>query len=190
MSQFGLTFLNSRLRALCSGFEFASNFFGGPVRHRFSVFDPVRWFEEDARFLVAAGILMAVMLSQATPSRAQACIGFPVQTNQTCINSTTLTNTSTAAGGNAGLQDAGTLTVTNTATGSINGNTGIGFASFGIYSTGDANVTNAGTIDGTTSSASSANGIFVFDNANVTNSGTIYAIAASYSGIRNRHFCK
>ncbi len=160
------------------------------MRHRFSVFDPVRWFEEDARFLVAAGILMAVMLSQATPSRAQACIGFPVQTNQTCINSTTLTNTSTAAGGNAGLQDAGTLTVTNTATGSINGNTGIGFASFGIYSTGDANVTNAGTIDGTTSSASSANGIFVFDNANVTNSGTIYAIAASYSGIRNRHFCK
>src|SRR6266436_4659195 len=168
-------------RALCSGFEFASNFFGGPVRHRFSVFDPVRWFEENenARFLAAAGILMAAMLSQATPSRAQACIGFPVQTNQTCINSTTLTNTSTAAGGNAGLQDAGTLTVTNTATGSINGNTGIGFASFGIYSTGDANVTNAGTIDGTISSASSANGIFVFDNANVTNSGTIYAIAGT-----------
>src|SRR6266404_3486454 len=168
-------------RALCSGFEFASNFFGGPVRHRFSVFDPVRWFEENenARFLAAAGILMAAMLSQATPSRAQACIGFPVQTNQTCINSTTLTNTSTAAGGNAGLQDAGTLTVTNTSTGSINGNTGIGFASFGIYSTGDANVTNAGTIDGTISSASSANGIFVFDNANVTNSGTIYAIAGT-----------
>jgi uncharacterized protein with beta-barrel porin domain len=149
------------------------------VRHRFSLFDPVRRFEENARIPAAAGILMAAMLSQATPSRAQACIGFPVQTNQTCINSTALTNTSTAAGGNAGLQDAGTLTVTNTAAGSINGNTGIGFASFGIYSTGDANVTNAGTIDGTISSASSANGIFVFDNANVTNSGTIYAIAGT-----------
>lgn len=71
------------------------------------MFDPMQRFEEKARILAAAGALMAVMLSQATPARAQACIGFPVQTNQTCINSTTLTNTSTAAGGNVGLQDAG-----------------------------------------------------------------------------------
>ena len=42
------------------------------------------------------------------------CVGFPVQTNQTCTNSGTLADTSVRGINNVGLQDLGTLSLTNT----------------------------------------------------------------------------
>ena len=67
--------------------------------------------------LVAA--LLPALSWHANEARAQACIGSPVQTGQTCSNSTNLINTSTFLGYPIGLQDSATLTLTNTATGTI-----------------------------------------------------------------------
>jgi hypothetical protein len=109
--------------------------------------------------ILATGWALAALLP-ASGARAQ-CIGSPVQTNQTCTNSVALTNTSTFFGTNIGLQDNGTLTVTNTSSGTITA-TGSGY---GILAS-TANVTNFGTIMG------GSYGINV-TNANVTNSGSI-----------------
>src|SRR4030081_2242797 len=86
---------------------------------------------DDLRLAIAALALLLVALI-GTEARAQACIGFPVQTNQTCSNSITLTNTSTVGGTNVGLQDLGTLTLTNTTSGTISGTGGAGGNGFGI----------------------------------------------------------
>ena len=83
------------------------------------------------RSAMAAIALLSVALI-GTEARAQACIGFPVQTNQTCTNSIALTNTSTFGGLNVGLADLGTLTLTNTASGTISGTAGAGGVGFGI----------------------------------------------------------
>jgi uncharacterized protein with beta-barrel porin domain len=69
---------------------------------------------------------------------AQPCIGNPIQTNQTCTNSVSLIDTTP----NFGLRDNGTLTVTNTSSGLIQG------AQFGIFAAIGANVTNTGNISG------------------------------------------
>src|SRR5450631_3473468 len=82
-----------------------------------------------------------------------------VATDQTCTNSTFLTG----LGGVRGLQDNGTtLTVTNTASGTISG------SQTGIVANNNANVTNSGTI------SCDFNGINA-STANVTNPGTISA---------------
>ncbi len=77
-----------------------------------------------------------------------------IDTDQTCTNSTLLS-------GFRGLQDNGTtLTVTNTASGTISG------SQAGIFANNNANVTNSGTISGGFSGVEATT-------ANVTNSGTI-----------------
>ena len=92
-----------------------------------------------------------------------------VATDQTCTNSTFLTG----LGGVRGLQDNGTtLTVTNTASGTISG------SQTGIVANNNANVTNSGTISGV-----SDNGISADGTAAVTNSGTISAGFNGFNGI-------
>src|SRR5450631_4097548 len=82
-----------------------------------------------------------------------------VATDQTCTNSTFLTG----LGGVRGLQDNGTtLTVTNTASGTISG------SQTGIVANNNANVTNSGTIFG-----GAQVGIAADETVTVTNSGTI-----------------
>jgi outer membrane autotransporter protein len=94
----------------------------------------------------------AALVWPGTPALAQCAI---TGTNQNCTNSLTIT------GGVVGILDNGTLTLTNTASGTVNG------TGFGIQTAIDAQVTNFGTIAG------NANGIFAGANATVTNSGTI-----------------
>ena len=101
-------------------------------------------------------------------ARAQACVGTvppfsTVPTNQTCINSGALTNTSTLLGENIGLQDLGSLTVTNTSSGTISGT---GFSGNGILAYNNATVTNSGIITGGDAAIAALNAI-------VTNSGSI-----------------
>ncbi|WP_194462784.1 autotransporter domain-containing protein [Bradyrhizobium sp. CCBAU 53340] len=117
----------------------------------------------------------------ANEARAQACVGSPVQTNQTCSNSTTLINTSTFLGNPIGLQDSATLTLTNTATGTISGVVAGSATGVGAFAAQDANVTNAGTISGSAPSAGGY-GIDAYRDSNVTNSGTITGTGA-YAGI-------
>ena len=154
-----------------------------------------RWLGGTASFTAATIGPALLILGDANEARAQACIGFPVQTNQTCTNSTTLTNTSTDGGGAAvGLQDAGTLTLTNTLSGTITG------TDRGVLAASTANVSNAGTIQGTaadsrgiaagtvnvTANTGTISGGFRgirADTANVTNSGTIQATGTDGSAI-------
>jgi hypothetical protein len=108
--------------------------------------------------------VLAFLLLLPAEGRAQ-CVGFPVQTNQTCTNNGPLTDTSKFAFSNVGLQDLGTLTVTNAASGIISGTNA---TSYGIVAHTNANVNNSGNISG------EGDGIFAFNgNATVTNSGTI-----------------
>jgi uncharacterized protein with beta-barrel porin domain len=104
--------------------------------------------------LVALGVGCA-MLMPVSPAQAD-CKA--TDTDQTCTNSTSL------PGPQNGILDNGSLTVTNTASGTISGNNG-------INANNTANVTNFGTISGT------AFGIDA-ETANVTNSGTISATGA------------
>jgi hypothetical protein len=92
-----------------------------------------------------------------------------VATDQTCTNSIFL------SGGQLGLLDNGTtLTVTNTASGTISG------SQDGIDANNNANVTNSGTISG----GNGGDGIFVDSGtAIVTNSGTISATGVGSFGI-------
>ncbi|MGY4415839.1 hypothetical protein ACVWW4_007575 [Bradyrhizobium sp. LB7.1] len=79
-----------------------------------------------AVFLAA---MLPLMLWPMDAANAQ-CVGFPVQTNQTCTNGGTLADTSIRGIGNVGLQDLGTLSLTNTAAGVISSS---GFSSLGIF---------------------------------------------------------
>jgi Autotransporter beta-domain len=116
--------------------------------------------------LVAFAALMVIAITvPVSPAFAQ-CIGSPVQTNQTCTNSGALTNTSTSAGSNVGLQDLGSLKVTNTNAGTITGTgTPSGFSD-GVLAAQNATVTNSGIISGLNA------GINV-RSATVINSGTV-----------------
>jgi hypothetical protein len=125
-------------------------------------------------FLPVAALLLALS-GRANEARAQACVGSPVQTDQTCSNSTTLINTSTIFGTPVGLQDSATLTLTNTAAGTI---AGIGAGGAGVAANQDANVTNAGTIAGIGAGGNSY-GIAAGRDSNVTNSGTISGTATA-----------
>jgi hypothetical protein len=90
-----------------------------------------------------------------------------IDKNQTCTNSTVL------SGGTDGILDNGTtLTVTNTASGTISGGDG-------IFVNGTASVTNSGIIS---ASGTDSRAISAFT-ANVTNSGTISATGTDSSGI-------
>jgi hypothetical protein len=90
-----------------------------------------------------------------------------IDKNQTCTNSTVL------SGGTDGILDNGTtLTVTNTASGTISGGDG-------IFVNGTASVTNSGIIS---ASGTDSRAISAFT-ANVTNSGTISASGTDCSGI-------
>lgn len=124
----------------------------------------------------AAGIALAWWGLGADLAQAQSCA--PTGTNQTCTNSTVLSNVALPAA----IFDFNTLTVTNTASGVI----GTGTTSDGILAHGVANVTNFGTITGFLAvNAGSANvtnsgtiagaqfGVFTQQDASLTNSGTI-----------------
>ena len=126
-----------------------------------------------AVFLAAMLPLMLWPVDEATAQ----CIGSPVQTNQTCTNSGTLADTSVRGVSNVGLQDLGTLSLTNTTAGVISAS---GFSSLGIFANQDLNLTNSGSIAaaGTANSA-----IAVGRDANVNNSGIIRADDDSSSGI-------
>ena len=116
------------------------------------------------RAIVAVVVAVCLLLLTSAGARAQ-CIGSPVQTNQTCTNSGTLTNTSTFGANDVGLRDLGTLTVTNTASGIISGTSANGFGI--LVDSGNTTVTNSGSISG------GLYGIAGGQNATVTNFGTI-----------------
>jgi hypothetical protein len=127
--------------------------------------------------LLLAAMLLPALSWHANEARAQACIGSPVQTGQTCSNSTTLINTSTFLGYPIGLQDSATLTLTNTATGTIASVFAGNAIGVGVYAAQDTNVTNAGTISG--SAPAGGYGIDAYRDSNVTNSGTITGTGVS-----------
>ena len=100
--------------------------------------------------------------------QAQQCTA--TGTNQTCSNSIFL------SGGANGISDGGTLTVTNTDTGTITGST------FGINAADVANITNFGTVTG------GVFGINATNAANVINFGSIsgaIGISATASNVTN-----
>ncbi|MGY3289874.1 hypothetical protein ACVWWP_002941 [Bradyrhizobium sp. LM3.6] len=150
-----------------------------------------------AVFLAA---MLPLMLWPMDAANAQ-CVGFPVQTNQTCTNGGTLADTSIRGIGNVGLQDLGTLSLTNTAAGVISSS---GFSSLGIFANQDLNLTNSGSVaaagaansavavgrDATISNSGiiqaddgMSNAIVATRDANVINSGTISANGAQGTGI-------
>ncbi|WP_334433427.1 autotransporter outer membrane beta-barrel domain-containing protein [Bradyrhizobium sp. AZCC 1610] len=153
---------------------------------------------------MSAAVLLAAMLPlllwPVDEANAQ-CVGFPVQTNQTCTNSGTLADTSVRGIGNVGLQDLGTLSLTNTTAGVIFAS---GFSSLGIFANQDLNLTNSGSIAAAGAANSAigvgrdasvnnsgiiraddgfSNGIVATRDANVANSGTISANGSQGTGI-------
>ena len=121
-----------------------------------------------SRLAIYLTLSFAVFLACVEQARAQ-CVAFPVQTNQTCTNSITLTDTSVTAFGNAGLQDLAKLTLTNTQTGFISAT---GVAGTAIYANA-ANVTNYGTIAATVNPNNSVGIVAATGDAIVANYGTI-----------------
>jgi hypothetical protein len=117
------------------------------------------------QLLIFSAAVTGALLGFGDPALADCAVD---AADQTCTNSTFL------SGGQFGLLDNGTsLTVTNTASGTISG------SQDGIDANNNANVTNSGTISG-----GNGDGIFV-DNgtAIVTNSGTISATGVGSFGI-------
>jgi hypothetical protein len=104
------------------------------------------------------------------------CLGFPVQTNQKCTNSGSLQNTSLDGFENVGLQDFGTLTVTNASSGVISAT---GPSSLAVKAL-NATVSNYGTILAT---GGGSLGIVANVNATVTNYGSILGIGTSAFGV-------
>jgi hypothetical protein len=105
------------------------------------------------QLLIFSAAVAGTLLGFGDPALAQCN---PTGVDQTCTNSTFL------SGGADGLQDNGTtLTVTNTASGTISG------SSDGINALNDANVSNSGIISG-----GAFDGIFA-SHVTITNSGTI-----------------
>jgi len=146
-----------------------------------------RWFA-CRRSVLASAVVLALFWG-GDQARAQQCT--TTGTNQTCSNSVFL------SGGATGISDNGTLSVTNTSTGTISGGVfGLNAADtanvanlgsitggvFGINATNAANVVNSGTISGAIGISSAA--------SNVTNntgiiSGTIFGISANAAVVSN-----
>jgi outer membrane autotransporter protein len=125
------------------------------------------WRRKGPVFSLPAAAVLAVLWN-GDVALAQQCT--TTGTNQTCTNSIFLT------GGADGIFDNATLTVTNTASGTITGSV------FGINATDTANVTNFGTIKG------GVFGINATNAANIINYGTIsggISISASASNVTN-----
>jgi uncharacterized protein with beta-barrel porin domain len=115
-----------------------------------------------------AGAAILAILGVGDAARAAQCT--TTGTNQTCTNSIFL------SGGASGISDTATITVTNTASGTISGSL------FGINAADTANVTNFGII------SAGVFGINATNVADITNYGTIsggISISASVSNVTN-----
>ena len=123
-----------------------------------------------------AVVLVLSVVGFAGEALAQACIGSPVQTNQTCSNSATLADTSSNfAFSSIGLQDQGSLTLTNTGAITATGNGAAGIVAVSV------NVDNYGTITGLGSGGGSGYGITA-SNIHVNNWGNIIGAGANPLG--------
>ena len=123
-----------------------------------------------------AVVLVLSVVGLAGEALAQACIGSPVQTNQTCSNSATLADTSSNfAFSSIGLQDQGSLTLTNTGAITATGNGAAGIVAVSV------NVDNYGTITGLGSGGGSGYGITASD-IHVNNWGNIIGAGANPLG--------
>jgi uncharacterized protein with beta-barrel porin domain len=128
----------------------------GPIRH----------------CLLRSSAVLAVVSSLFLTTNAMAqCITTPTQTNQVCTNSVSIGE----------LVDNGSVTVTNTAAGTIQG---AGSGSAGVAAVVDANVTNMGTIS---ANGENAAGIVAIKTANVTNSGAITATGTQAMGVEGNN---
>jgi hypothetical protein len=137
--------------------------------------------------LSAAMLLGLAALATSADSAAAACS--PNSTNQTCVNSVFLSNSAAP-----GIFDAGTLTVTNTASGVIglasNSNPGIVALNanatnagainglFGVYGNATATVNNSGTISGSIAAIFADGGPAVVNNSGILSGGSTAGIGA------------